>query len=113
MKLITAYVQPFMGEKITDALRTAHVHGVTLLTCHGFGRISEGETPRYLDEGTELGFVNKIKIEIVCVDVAVEETIAIIRDSAHTGHHGDGKIFISEVDTVVDIRTGNRGEDIL
>jgi nitrogen regulatory protein PII len=110
MKLITAYIQPFMAEKVTDALRTANVHGVTVLACQGFGRMAAGKAPHYLDEGTQFGFVDKTKIEIVCVDAAAEEAIAVIRDHAHTGHHGDGKIFVSDVGTVVDIRTGHRGE---
>ena len=113
MKLITAYIQPFMAEKVTDALRTAHVHGVSVLACQGFGRMTEGKAAHYLDEGAQLGFVNKTKIEIVCADAAAEEMIAIIRDHAHTGHHGDGKIFVADVGTAVDIRTGDRGEAIL
>ena len=110
MKLITAYIQPFMAEKVTDALRAAKVHGVTVLPCHGFGRLAGGKVPHYLDEGTQLGFVNKTKIEIVCVDTSAGEIIAIIRGHAHTGHHGDGKIFVSDIGDAVDIRTGARGE---
>ncbi|MEI6969994.1 MAG: P-II family nitrogen regulator [bacterium] len=113
MKLITAYIQPFMAEKVTDALRTASVRDVTLVACQGFGGVSGEGAPCYLDEGTEFGFANRTKIEILCGDAAVEETIAIIRDHAHTGHQGDGRILVSDVGVVVDIRTGNRGVDIL
>ena len=113
MKLIAAYIQPFIAEKVTDALRVANVRGVTVLACQGFGRMTEGKAPHYLDEGAQLGFVNKTKIEIVCIDAAAEELIAIIRDHAHTGHHGDGKIFVSEIGVAVDIRTGDSGEGIL
>lgn len=111
MKLITAYIQPFMAEKVTDALRAAKVHGVTFMPCQGFGRIAEGkvQVPHYLDEGTQLGFVQKTKLEIVCGEEETKGIIATIKDHAHTGHHGDGKIFVSTIDEVLDIRTGQTG----
>ena len=114
MKLITAYIQPFMTEKVTDALRASKVHGVTVLSCQGFGRMADDKTaPHYLEETSAFGFAPKTKIEIVCVDGDLDETVGTIRQHAHTGHHGDGKIFVSDVGTVVDIRTGHRGEAIL
>jgi nitrogen regulatory protein PII len=114
MKQITAYIQPFMSEKVTDALRTSEVHGVTILPCQGFGRLAaDHRAPHYLEEAAAFGFAPKMKLEVVCPDGAVEEIVSSIRQHAHTGHHGDGKIFISEIDDAVDIRTGERGERIL
>ena len=113
MKAIVAYVQPFMLEKVTDALRVRKIHGVTVIHCEGFGRRIEGETPHYEDAAVELGYAPKVKIEVVCRDEETKGIVQTIRESARTGRHGDGKIFVSDVGAVVDIRTGNRGEDIL
>ena len=114
MKLITAYIQPFMSEKVTDALRTSGVHGVTILPCQGFGRMADDKkSPHYLEEDAVFGFAPKTKIEIVCLDDAVPDIVATIRQHAHTGRHGDGKIFVSDIDDALDIRTGARGEGAL
>jgi len=113
MKLITAYIQPFMAGKVTDALRAAKVHGVTVLPCQGFGRITEDRSPHYMEKAAALGFAAKTKIEIVCRDADTEGIIATIREHAHTGHHGDGKIFVSDIGEAVDIRTGERGENVV
>ena len=113
MKLITAYIQPFMAEKVTDALRTAKVHGVTVLPCQGFGRITEDKSPHYMEEAAALGFAAKTRIEIVCRNADAQGIIASIREHAHTGHHGDGKIFVSDIGEAVDIRTGERGEHVV
>ena len=113
MKRITAYIQPFMAEKVTDALRTAKVHGVTVLPCQGFGRITEDKSPHYMEESAALGFAAKTKIEMVCLDTDTESIIATIREHAHTGHHGDGKIFVSDIGEAVDIRTGERSENVV
>lgn len=113
MKLIIAYIQPFMAEKVTDALRTAKVHGVTVLPCQGFGRITENKSPHYLEDAAALGFASKTKIEIVCRNTDMDLIITTIREHAHTGHHGDGKIFVSDIIGAVDIRTDERGENIM
>jgi nitrogen regulatory protein PII len=113
MKLVVAYVQPFMAEKVTDALRAAKVHGVTVLPCEGFGRITENRSPHYMEEAAALGFAAKTRIEIVCRNADTEDIIAAIREHAHTGHHGDGKIFVSDIAEAVDIRTGERGENVV
>lgn len=113
MKAIVAYVQPFMLEKVTDALRAKKVHGVTVIQCQGFGRRTEGKTPHYEDEVAELGYAPKAKIEVVCRDEEIQAIVHVIRESAHTGRHGDGKIFVTNVTLAVDVRTGTAGEDIL
>lgn len=113
MKAITAYIQPFMLEKVTDALRGRKIHGVTVIQCEGFGGRIEGETPHYEDAAVELGYAPKVKIEVVCRDEDAKGIIQVIRESAHTGRHGDGKIFVTEVTCAVDVRTGAEGEAIL
>jgi nitrogen regulatory protein PII len=113
MKAIAAYVQPFMLEKVTDALRAKKIHGVTVIQCQGFGRRIEGKTPHYEDATVELGYAPKVKIEIACRDEEAQEVIQTIRQSAHTGRPGDGKIFVTEVLRAIEIRTGGEGEAIL
>lgn len=113
MKLIAAYIQPFMAEKVADALRAAKVHGVTVLKCQGFGRITEDRSPHYMEDAAALGFAAKTKIELVCRNADAEGIITIIREHAHTGHHGDGKIFVSNISEAVDVRTGETGENVM
>ena len=107
MKQINAYIQPFMLEKVTEALRVMQVNGVTVLPCQGVGRLStDTESPHYLEEGAPFGLAAKVKIEVVCDDANAHKVVATIQKSAHTGHHGDGKIFVTDVLAAVDIRTG-------
>lgn len=113
MKAIAAYIQPFMLEKVADALRIHNIHGVTVLQGEGFGKRMEGNTPHYEDPSVDLGYAPKVKIEILCRDDEAKRIVQVIRESAHTGHHGDGKIFVTDVSHVVDIRTGAEGETIL
>lgn len=113
MKTITAYIQPFMLEKVTDALRAKKVHGVTVIQCEGFGRRIDGKTPHYEDPAVELGYAPKAKIEIVCRDEEAQGIVQTLRENAHTGRHGDGKIFVTEVTQAVDVRTGTEGETVL
>lgn len=113
MKVIIAYVQPFMLEKVTDALRAKKIHGVTVIQCQGFGRRIDGKTPHYEDPAVELGYAPKSKIELVCRDEEAQGIVQTIRESAHTGRHGDGKIFVTEVTQALDVRTGAEGEAVL
>ena len=106
MKAIIAYIQPFMLEKVADALRSLKIHGMTVIQCEGFGRVIDGKTPHYEDEAAELGYAPKIKLEIVCRDEETNGIVQTIRESAHTGHYGDGKIYVIEVSEAHDIRTG-------
>jgi nitrogen regulatory protein P-II 1 len=113
MKQINAYIQPFMADKVTDALRIAGIHGVTVVPCKGFGRMVQAPGMRYEDASDTLGFVNKTKLEIVCAAADQDRILATIREHAHTGRHGDGKIFVSTVDEAEDIRTGAKGRDVI
>ena len=113
MKAVIAYIKPHMLEKVADALRAQKIHGVTVIQCRGFGRRLDGETPHYEDAAVDLGFALKTKLEIVCPDQDVHRIVRTIRESAHTGRHGDGKIFTMEVAGAMDVRTGEEGEDVL
>jgi nitrogen regulatory protein P-II 1 len=113
MKQINAYIQPFMVDKVADALRNASVHGVTVLSCRGFGRLAQDPSVRYEEAGDTLGFVDKIKLEIICADNEMDAILATIREHAHTGRYGDGKIFVSTIDEAEDIRTGAKGESVI
>lgn len=113
MKEIVAYIKPIMLEKVANALRERMIHGVTVLDCRGFGRLVGGKTPHYEDAAVEFGYAPKAKIEIVCRDEEMAEIVRAIRDSALTGRHGDGKIFVTEVTHAVDVRTAAEGEAIL
>ena len=114
MRQVTAYIQNFMTEKVADALRMANVHGVTIVKCKGFGRAApDPDRSHYLDSDVELGFAAKTKIEIFCREEEADGIVDLIRQTAHTGRHGDGKIFVLPVTQVVSIRTGEKGESIL
>lgn len=113
MKLVTAYIQRFMAEKVTDALRQINVHGVTVLNCEGFGRRTTGEHAHYADKAVETGFAPKTKLEIVCLDEDVGKIVQTIRESAHTGHHGEDKIFVAPIEQATDIHSGTSGEGVL
>ena len=113
MKQITAYIQPFMADKVTDALRSAGVHGVTVLPCQGFGRLAQASGLHYEDASDKLGFTAKTKLELVCADADKDAILATIREHACTGRHGDGKIFVSTIDEAEDIRTGAKGEGVV
>ncbi|TFH13738.1 MAG: P-II family nitrogen regulator [Lentisphaerales bacterium] len=114
MRQVTAYIHAFMTEKVTDALRMANIHGVTIITCEGFGRAgTDADKGHYLDSDVELGFAAKTKLEIVCRDEETVGIVDLIQRTARTGRHGDGKIFVSPVTHVVSIRTGEKGESVL
>jgi len=111
MKMIHAYIQRFMSEKVLDALRQGGVHGLSIVACEGFGPLSHDADPHYLDETTRVGLAPKSKIEIVCSDDDVSRIVEIIRQSAHTGRAGDGKVFVCDVTFAINIRTGATGEE--
>ena len=106
MKEIKAIIQPFMADHVIDALRAMPgLPGVTVSEVKGFGRARILGEPTMPDEPPLFG-VKKIKLEIVVPDELVERVVQLIVERAHTGNPGDGKIFISAVDDVVKIRTG-------
>jgi nitrogen regulatory protein P-II 1 len=112
MKLITAIVKPFKLDDVKTALKGAGVQGMTVSEVQGFGRQS-GHTEVYRGAEYQVDFVPKVRVEVL-VDLTEAERIAgLIADAARTGKIGDGKIWITDVDRVIRIRTGERDVDAL
>ena len=110
MKEIKAMIQPFMLSKVVRALQQVpSLPGLTVSEVHGFGKSRAIGVASAFEEGG-VDYVKKAKLEIVVADALVDSVIRIIESNAHTGNPGDGKIFIYDVDEVVKIRTGQRGD---
>ena len=112
MKKIEAIIKPFKLDDIKDQLGEIGVHGMTVSEVKGFGR-GGGKAPIYPGAEYIIDFVPKIKIELVVEDDLVHSVIDAILESAHTGHVGDGKIFVIPIDEAIRIRTRERGPDAL
>ncbi len=109
MKKIEAVIKPFKLDEVREALSEIGVNGLTVTEVKGFGR-QKGHTELYRGAEYVVDFLPKIKIELVVTDEMVEAAMEAIIKSAHTGKIGDGKIFVSSVEQVVRIRTGETGE---
>ena len=112
MKLITAIIKPFKVEEVRSSLDEIGVSGMTMTEVKGFGR-QKGHTELYRGAEYTIDFLPKIKIEIAVTDDLVEQVKNLIIKSAGSGKIGDGKIFISPIDEVIRIRTGETNEDAL
>lgn len=112
MKLITAVVKPFKLDDVKDALKAAGAQGITVSEVRGFGR-QGGHTETYRGAEYNIEFVPKVRIEIVVDDSVVDRAIDAIRSAASTGKIGDGKIWVTNVEKIVRIRTGETGPDAL
>jgi nitrogen regulatory protein P-II 2 len=112
MKLITAVIKPFKLDEVREALSAIGVQGLTVTEVKGFGR-QKGHTELYRGAEYVVDFLPKVKIEAAVDDAVVERVIEAIESSARTGKIGDGKIFVSPLDQVVRIRTGETGNDAL
>ena len=110
MKLVTAIIKPFKLDEVREALSAIGVQGITVTEVKGFGR-QKGHTELYRGAEYVVDFLPKVKIEVVCPDDLAERAIEAITGAARTGRIGDGKIFVSDIQEVVRIRTGERGED--
>ncbi len=110
MKLITAIVKPFKIDDVKDALKGAGVQGMTVSEVRGFGR-QGGHSETYRGAEYKIDFVPKVCIELVVDDALADRIVDTIRDAAATGKIGDGKIWVTEVDRLVRIRTGEEGSD--
>jgi nitrogen regulatory protein P-II 1 len=108
MKKIEAIIKPYKLEDVKDGLIKAGVKGMTVSEVKGFGH-QKGHTETYRGAEYEAVFLTKIKIEVVVPEELLEKAIAVIEETARTGKHGDGKIFVSSLDDVVRIRTGEKG----
>jgi nitrogen regulatory protein P-II 1 len=112
MKKIEAVIKPFKLEEVKDALTKIGVQGMTVTEVKGFGR-QKGHTESYRGTEYAIDFLPKSKIEIILTDEVVTPVIETIERAAKTGKIGDGKIFVSPVEEVIRIRTGERGKDAL
>jgi nitrogen regulatory protein P-II 1 len=112
MKLITAIVKPFKLDQVKDALKAADVHGMTVTEVQGFGRQS-GHTEVYRGAEYTIDFVPKTRIEVLVDDGDVTRVVDTIIETARTGKIGDGKVWVTPVESVCRIRTGEVGEDAL
>jgi len=109
MKKIEAIIKPFKLEEVKDALSQIGIEGMTVSEVKGFGR-QKGHTEIYRGSEYKVDFLPKIKIEIVLPDARVESALAAIVSSAKTGKIGDGKVFVSDVEEIVRIRTEEKGD---
>ncbi|MDH6122134.1 P-II family nitrogen regulator [Kitasatospora sp. GAS204B] len=112
MKLITAVVKPHQLESVKDALQAFGVQGLTVTEASGYGR-QRGHTEVYRGAEYTVDLVPKVRIEVLVEDADAEEVIEVLVKSARTGRIGDGKVWSVPVDTVVRVRTGERGPDAL
>ena len=112
MKQITAIIKPFKLEEAREALGEVGVTGLTVTEVKGFGR-QKGHTELYRGAEYVVDFLPKVKVEVVLADENAEAVIEAIRNAAQTGRIGDGKIFVSNVEEVIRIRTGETGVDAI
>jgi nitrogen regulatory protein P-II 1 len=112
MKKIEAVIKPFKLDEVKEALHEVGLQGITVVEAKGFGR-QKGHTELYRGAEYVVDFLPKVKIEVVCDDAVLERAVEAIIRSARTGRIGDGKIFVSPVEDVIRIRTGERGEDAI
>jgi nitrogen regulatory protein P-II 1 len=110
MKKIEAIIKPFKLDEVKEALQEAGIQGITVLEAKGFGR-QKGHTELYRGAEYVVDFLPKVKIEVVVSDENLRPAIEAIRAAAQTGRIGDGKIFVSQIEEAIRIRTGETGAD--
>ena len=110
MKLITAVIKPFKLDEVKDALKAAGIAGMTVGEVRGFGR-QGGHTETYRGAEYKIDFVPKVSLEVVVDDDRADLVVDTIAKSAATGKIGDGKIWVTDVDRIIRIRTGEEGAD--
>jgi len=112
MRKVEAIIKPFKLDEVKEALNEIGIQGITVSEVKGFGR-QKGHTELYRGAEYVVDFIPKIKMEIIVSDEMVAKVVSVIEEAARTGRIGDGKIFVTPVDEVVRIRTGERGDDAL
>ena len=112
MKKIEAVIKPFKLDEVKEALQEVGLQGITVTEAKGFGR-QKGHTELYRGAEYVVDFLPKVKIEIVVTDDTVDAAMDAIREAAQTGRIGDGKIFVSNIEQAIRIRTGEEGADAL
>jgi nitrogen regulatory protein P-II 1 len=112
VKLVVAVIKPFKLDETKAALEAVGVRGMTMSEAQGFGR-QRGHTEVYRGAEYQVEFVPKLRLEIAVEDDLAEQVVAAIADAARTGKIGDGKVWVQPLDTLVRVRTGERGTDAL
>ncbi|HET8726081.1 MAG TPA: P-II family nitrogen regulator [Alphaproteobacteria bacterium] len=112
MKKVEAIIKPFKLDEVKEALHDVGIKGITVTEAKGFGR-QKGHTELYRGAEYVVDFLPKVKVEVVMDDALVERAIEAIQQAAQTGRIGDGKIFVTPVEEVVRIRTGEKGADAI
>jgi len=112
MKMVEAIVKPFKLDEVKEALTKAGIQGMTVEEVKGFGR-QKGHTELYRGAEYSVDFLPKVKIQILVSDELAAQVVSVISDSAKTGKIGDGKIFVTNVEEVIRIRTGEKGTDAI
>ena len=112
MKKIEAIIKPFKLDEVREVLSELGIMGLTATEVKGFGR-QKGHTELYRGAEYVVDFLPKVKLDIVVADAMVDKVIDAITKTAHTGKIGDGKIFVMNVEDVIRIRTGERGDDAI
>ena len=112
MKKIEAIIKPFKLDEVKEALSNIGVSGLTVFEVKGFGR-QKGHTELYRGAEYIVDFLPKVKLEFIINDEILDEVIETIKSSAHTGKIGDGKIFVSNIDEIIRIRTGEKNSDAI
>jgi nitrogen regulatory protein P-II 1 len=112
MKKIEAIIKPFKLDDVKNALNELGILGMTVTEVQGFGR-QKGHVELYRGSEYDIAFVPKIKVELVVADEMAAKAVALIQEKAKTGNIGDGKIFVSAIEEVIRIRTGEHGDQAL
>ena len=112
MKMVEATVKPFKLDEVKEALTKAGIQGMTVEEVKGFGR-QKGHTELYRGAEYSVDFLPKVKIQVLVPDDKAAEVVQVITDAAKTGKIGDGKIFVTNVEEVIRIRTGEKGPDAI
>jgi nitrogen regulatory protein P-II 1 len=112
MKLVTAVIKPFKLDDVRSALESFGVHGMTVSEASGYGR-QKGHTEVYRGAEYTVDLVPKVRLEVLLDDADVDDVVEVIVKTSQTGRIGDGKVWVTPVDTVVRVRTGERGVEAL
>jgi nitrogen regulatory protein P-II 1 len=112
MKKVEAIIKPFKLDEVKESLSEIGVHGMTVSEVKGFGRTG-GKKEVYRGSAYVVDFVPKVKLEIIVPEESVRQVVNVITEAARTGRIGDGKIFVTPVDEILRIRTGETGEDAI
>ena len=112
MKKVEAIIKPFKLDEVKEALSSIGIQGLTVSEVKGFGR-QKGHTELYRGAEYSVDFLPKVKIQILVPDDKAAKVVEVVTDAARTGKIGDGKIFVTTVEEVIRIRTGERGEDAI